>query len=128
MIWTIIICLSLVGIILWACYEGTLFETLITLFILGAVVSCNQSNWWEESERQRVVEQAAKDRADATPRVIREADGCKVYTFKAGEHWHYFTRCATSTTTESHRTETTGSGKNRKSTDVAETITTDGAK
>lgn len=109
-------------ILLWANGEGALPETVLTLALVIGVVSCNRSEWYQEGERQRDAEQAAKDKAEATPRVIREADGCKVYTFKAGGHWHYYTRCASSTVTESHRTESTGSGKTRKDVDVVETI------
>lgn len=74
----------------------------LTLF---GIYSCTNSDWMREQDRQR----AAKESADRQPRVIREADGCKVYAFKEGAHWHFFTRCPTSTTTE--RTYTQACGK-----------------
>ena len=42
---------------------------------------------------------AARRRAEETPHVIRDADGCKVYAFLSGDRYHYFTRCPDSKTT-----------------------------
>lgn len=80
----------------------------ITIIALGVwgVVSCNQSEWWQESERHR----EAQERAEQTPHVIREADGCKVYRFKSGGNYHFFTRCGDTVTTD--RTYTENCGKN----------------
>ncbi|MFP3686296.1 hypothetical protein SB847_21565, partial [Bacillus sp. SIMBA_026] len=62
---------------------------------------------FSDSAKQAQEEQRAQDAADAKPHVIREADGCKVYAFKAGDNWHYFTRCGDGTvTTERNWTET----------------------
>lgn len=59
-------------------------------------------------------EQRAKELAEQTPHVIREADGCKVYAFKSGDRWHYFTRCpSSSTVTDTTFEVCTGSGKTR---------------
>lgn len=70
---------------------------------------------------------AAQVKADQTPRVIREADGCKVYAFKAGDKWHYFTRCLNSTTKtdrtyEVCRTVSSGKTTSRKCDDHVESI------
>ncbi|MBD1412871.1 MULTISPECIES: hypothetical protein [Burkholderia] len=93
------------------------------VLIAGACVfgvySCANSDWYRESERA----EAARRHAEETPHVIREADGCKVYAFKSGENWHFFTRCGSTVTTE--RSWSESCGKNctaRKS----ESIATDG--
>lgn len=70
---------------------------------------------------EHMAEIAAEQKATAdaelreqTPHVIREADGCKVYAFKSGDRYHFFTRCPDSkTTTESSWDECQGSGKTR---------------
>lgn len=57
---------------------------------------------FKASEAAREARNAAQRIQDQTPYVISTSpDGCKVYTFKAGDRWHYFTRCASTTTTES---------------------------
>lgn len=117
----IIIGVSIVAIIGWASCNDILFETLFTLLLVGGIVSCHQSEWYQAEERVKEAARAVQDKADATPHVIREADGCKVYAFKAGQ-WHYFTRCEGGTITESHHTETTGSGKHANNVDVVEII------
>lgn len=109
-------------VLLWAWHQDVMAETVLTIIVASAVVSCNQSTYWQESEKARDAAHAAQYRADATPHVIREVDGCKVYAFKAADYWHYFTRCGDNTVTEGHHGETTGSGKTRRTVDVAETI------
>jgi hypothetical protein len=73
-------------------------------FILGigiGITACNDSDWSKKQDAERAA-QAARDRE---PRVVREADGCKVYTFKSGDHWHFFTRCpGEQTSTDTART------------------------
>lgn len=109
--------------VLYFCWQNECMGQFILIALIAwGVVSCNRSDWYQAQEREKAEAQAAIDKAEATPRVIREADGCKVYTFKAAGHWHYYTSCNGSTVTESHRTETTGSGKSRKNVDVVETI------
>lgn len=54
-----------------------------------------------EWKKRADAEDEARRAAERKPRVIREADGCKVYAFKEGDRWHYFTRCPEQTTTES---------------------------
>lgn len=61
----------------------------------------------------------AKKRADELeqrkiPHVIREADGCKVYSFYANNSDHYFTRCENSTTS-TERNYTVQRGKSTHS-------------
>lgn len=87
---------------------------IITLSVLGLIVfginSCEQSEWNQQQKRER----AERERREQTPHVIREADGCKVYAFKSGDRYHYFTRCPDSrTTTESSWEECRQSGKQR---------------
>jgi hypothetical protein len=83
--------------------EWTIFACFLLLLIFG-IKSCTETEWYKESERA----DEAQRKADAMPHVIREADGCKVYAFRGGDTWHYFTRCATTTTTERHYTQSCG--------------------
>ena len=92
-----------------------IFETMGRWAMLGIVVfipTCTyKSCFSDEAVAERKAEkakEAAQYRADQEPRVIREADGCKVYAFKDGERWHYFTRCPTTTTTDRNYTERSG--------------------
>ena len=82
---------------------------LITLAVASLLIfgihSCDQSEGNQQMKRER---------REQTPHVIREADGCKVYAFKSGDRYHYFTRCPDSrTTTESSWEACSQSGKNR---------------
>lgn len=66
---------------------------------------------------------AEQDKRERTPHVIREADGCKVYAWKGGDRYHYFTRCPASTTvTTQNWQECSGSGKHRTCHDRTEEI------
>ena len=66
---------------------------------------------------------AAREERERTPHVIREADGCKVYAWKGGDRYHYFTRCPNSrTTTQQNYQECTGSGKQRTCKEMSEVI------
>ena len=93
----------------------------IIIGIITGVTSCNQSEWNQQSNR----EAAQREAKEAQPHVIREADGCKVYAFKSGERWHYFTKCGSNTTTES--SYNVSCGKNCSKTEV-ETIVTENKK
>lgn len=86
------------------------------------VYGCTESDWAKREEAARL----AQERADATPHVIREADGCKVYAFKSGDNWHYFTRCGTTVTTERNWVESHQQGKQTITEHKSETIVTDG--
>ena len=69
-----------------------LFELMGRWALLGVVVfiptctykSCFSDEALAERKTNREKE-AAQYRADQEPRVIREADGCKVYAFKEGD-------------------------------------------
>ena len=113
----------LAGLLYWAYVEEFLPTLIFLLVVLGGVVSCNQSEWYQSGQREADARHEAQEKVEATPHVIREADGCKVYAFKSGGLYHYFTRCPEGTTTEGHHQETTGSGKNARTKDVSETIT-----
>jgi hypothetical protein len=87
------------------------WPVIIALCCFG-VYKCNTSEWYKADQAR----DAAQARAEATPHVIREADGCKVYAFKAGDRTHYFTRCPDSkTSTESSWTERHGKSTVTKS-------------
>ena len=98
----------------------TVWAGLIGIVIFG-IVKCNDSDWYQASERER----REKERADSTPHVIREADGCKVYAFNngAGSQWHYFTKCGSTVSTERHYTESCGKNCTKQK---SETIVTEG--
>lgn len=73
------------------------------------IVSIERSDW---AKAERAAE-AAQRAADAKPRLVSSgADGCKVYAFRPGDRWLYFTRCPQSQTSTSNEwTVTTGAGK-----------------
>lgn len=89
----------------------------------GAVVGTIY--WAENSEsgKARRAAAAAEEQRERTPHVVREADGCKVYAFKAGDRYHYFTRCpASQVTTMSTWEECRGSIKQRTCETKSESI------
>lgn len=98
-------------------------ELLIAACVIGAAVfgikACQNSEW------NRNIEQAERQRAEAAkvPRVIREADGCKVYAFKDGDRWHYFTRCPNSQVTTESQFEVRAGKSTRIETEAIETRT-----
>jgi hypothetical protein len=78
---------------------ATFFLLLITWFV-GFIIY--DTKFDAEAIAARQAEEAAKAarrRAEETPHVVREADGCKVYAFLSGDRYHYFTRCPDSKTT-----------------------------
>ncbi|MBU9293056.1 hypothetical protein KTD18_16025 [Burkholderia multivorans] len=92
------------------------------LVAIGVVGGCTYDAIFSERAKQELARNQAQERADATPHVIREADGCKVYAFEADGRWHYFTRCGDGTvTTERNWTERHGKTTEHKS----ETIVTE---
>lgn len=111
---------ALLALLYWALVNDCLGFICFCLAIVIGVSSCNRSDWYAEHSRKVEIENARTEAYNATPHVIREADGCKVYTFEAGDKWHYFTRCQANTVTESHHNESCGKNK---TCDVAESIT-----
>lgn len=99
----VFVVVAVIAALLWAyslANQNVSIDVCTILFVVAAgcgITSCATSGWKAESDK-RAEAQAA---ADMQPRVIREVDGCKVYAFKSGDRWHYFTRCADQTTTES---------------------------
>lgn len=76
------------------------FLLLMIVWIVGFAIY--NSNFDTEAITARQAEEAAKAarrRAEETPHVVREADGCKVYAFLSGDRYHYFTRCPDGKTT-----------------------------
>lgn len=92
----------------------------LALVIVG-INSCADSEWYKADQREK----AAQETQAAKLHIIREADGCKVYAFKSGERYHYFTKCGLATTTES--IYNVSCGKNCSKTEV-ETIITENKK
>lgn len=88
---------------LWSFFEALWTFIKISLWIIvpvaifgGLIVGCNQLPYF----KQRDEEYKRKLLAEETPHVIREVDGCKIYAFKVGTKYHYFTRCPKETTTD----------------------------
>ncbi|HEX5126379.1 MAG TPA: hypothetical protein VFW00_06540 [Rhodocyclaceae bacterium] len=93
------------GLAKWAC----------VLFVAGfGINSCVNSEWYRGMERI----EAIRARAAATPHVIREADGCKVYEFSAAGRDHYFTRCGAVVTTEKTGSESCGKNCTRPTSEI----------
>lgn len=92
---------------------------LIILACVVGIVACNQTEWWQEQERQSAAASAERDK----PRIVSTSDdGCAVYTFRAGGDWRYFTRCG-SDRVATERDYTVPCGKSRCSrTEVIETV------
>lgn len=93
----------------------------VACVIVFGMISCNRSDWFKQHEIDRI----AKEQAEQTPHVIREADGCKVYAFKSGDRYHYFARCPDArTVTESSWDEChpIGSAKSKKCVTKTESI------
>ena len=87
---------------------------------------CAYDNTKPEVQAAKAAEAArvkATDEYEKTPHIVREADGCKVYAFKSGDRWHYFTRCPDSrTVTDTAYEQCTGSGKTRSCKELHDSI------
>lgn len=118
------IILGLIAVaIIWAAYKIDELGSLIVLSIIAIlVVGCNQSDWWQAYAKEIEDTAAVERKAAATPHVIREADGCKVYAFSAEGREHYFTRCPANTVTEASYTQNCGKACTKV---VVETIPTE---
>ena len=96
-----------------------LIQWVIGLSLILAIVKCNDSDWYKAQKHRDEVREAQ----EATPRIIRNTiDGCTVYTFKDSGNWHYFIRCANTTTTEKNWTENCGKNctRNRQETIITQ--------
>lgn len=94
-------------------------------FVLAIPVIAVSCSFTDEAKERDAKRQAA-DEAARQPHVVREADGCKVYAFKSGDLWHYFTRCPDSrTTTDTTIQYSVRSGKTTTTKQRVESITTD---
>jgi hypothetical protein len=103
----------------WTGVFGTFF---ILVSLVFGIKSCSETEWYIESKKR----EAAREAADQQPRVVREIDGCKVYAFKSGERWHYFTRCPDSrVSTDTNHTVTVKSGKSTSTKTETTTIVTE---
>lgn len=105
-------------------WQGLAVFVAMTGAVVFGVSSCQNSEWYQRDLRER----AERERREQTPHVIREVDGCKVYAFKSGDRFHYFTRCKNSkTSTTSNWEECSQSGKIRTCKAQTETIDDAGA-
>lgn len=97
-------------------------EIIVWIFCASVIIfgikGCADSKWYQEHTE----EEERQQQANATPHVIREADGCKVYAFESGGNNHFFTRCATETTTERHYSESCGKNQTCQRTEEISTV------
>ena len=125
--------LILVGVIasaiIYAAWKCAALADLAVIFLIAVgIASCNQSDWYQEGLKEDAMLLAKQAQYDATPRVVREVDGCKVYTFKGNGNWHFFTKCGEKTTTDTTHTYECGTPKNRKTCTKIESITMENVK
>lgn len=102
MTYAIFIGIVLLSIIVGFYRSNGAWLTFFGLTALWGVVAVIDDATSPESIAQRkadAAQQIAQRRANETPHVVREADGCKVYAFLSGDRYHYFTRCPDSRTT-----------------------------
>lgn len=101
-------------------YGWTVFWALFVLLICFGFYRENQPDI-VELRKKEAAEQSAREYEKQRPRVISEADGCKVYRFGPSEAPKYFTRCENSkTTTVNERTESCGKNCRKRITDTVE--------
>lgn len=121
---------TILAFIAWVLFTDE-YECHWMLGLLFSVASffCGSAAW-NESKPERIAAHAAEKaaqealrKANETPHVIREADGCKVYAFLSGDRYHYFTRCKDQTTTDTSWEECRQSGKSRICETKTESVT-----
>lgn len=118
MIYVIIILICVLLLFISDALQYEWIGYIATCLAIGTLAtSCAQSDWFERKEKKR----KELEVKEAQPHIIREADGCKVYTFKANGRWHYFTKCGKDVTTES--SYSVSCGKNCSKTEVETIIT-----
>jgi len=99
------------------------FPVFFIILICVSILLCGYAIWWFVTTPSEEIK--AVRLAEATPRLFAEVDDCKVYTWFADGHNHYFTRCLTKVTTESKYNEYCGKACSRKRTETIETIETE---
>lgn len=87
---------------------------------LTGLLACDDTEFMKAQHKA----QAEEAQREATPHVIREADGCKVYAFKT-DIYHYFTRCGSTVTTETRWSQACGKNCTKQ---MSDTIVTEGNK
>jgi len=107
---------------IWECIKTMIGVLLATAFVFAVVALLFIFVTWicggfDQDARNKRHQQEAYD---ATPHLYSEVDGCQVYRWRDNGHWHYFTKCGTKVTTESHHGERVG----KSTRDVAEIIET----
>jgi len=88
--------------------------------LVVGVNACTDTEWYKEDQKR----DAEARRQAATPHVIREFDGCKVYAFTTDRE-HYFTRCGSTVSTETNFSKSCGKNCTKQDSD---TIVTGGNK
>lgn len=107
------------------CRGGEVFMFLMIVWFGALIYRYNTDEEWAKERAAEEAAKVAQRRANETPHVVREADGCNVYAFKSGERWHYFTRCPNAhTVTDTAYEHCTGSGKSRSCKELHDSIET----
>ena len=100
---------------LWKTLKTCIFWLAALIVLVVSVAACQSTDWYKAKEHA----DALKEQRDRTPYKISDSvDGCTVYTFKDSGNWHYFTRCATTTTTEKNWTESCGKNCTKKKQEI----------
>jgi hypothetical protein len=104
---------------------GKVFAILVVVWFGLLIYRYNTDEEWAKERAEEAAARIANQRAEETPHVVREADGCKVYAFKSGDRWHFFTRCPNAqTVTDTAYEYCTGSGKQRSCKELHDSIET----
>lgn len=101
-------------------WYGILFAIIVIVWAAWAVKIPDTPEEIAEKELK-----IAKAKEKETPRELNKIDGCTVYVFERQGREHFFTRCESTTSTETNWTEGCGKGCSR---DVKDTIVTPNAK
>lgn len=93
--------------------DGILFGVILAVAGGAGTYHYTHTPAYLAQEARERAEAQAQEARESTPHVIREADGCKVYEFKSGGRFHFFTRCPSYTTTQRNYEECHQSGKTK---------------
>ncbi|MGQ0595840.1 hypothetical protein [Aquabacterium sp.] len=130
----------LLAVSLWLIWRGIVEDAPVAVLAFAVIATAGAFGLYHETRPEVLAQhqaedlaeakaQAAKELRETTPHVIRQADGCKVYTWKGGDgRYHYFTRCPSTTSTESSWETCTTSGKTRTCKTNVETVPTENSK